>query len=263
MTGGRNLREKLKEVWSLLTLGGRGAALTALPLVAVVFSASLAFVGNRQRALTESAVVHHIGLMESLGQLSMVMLNAETGLRGYLLARQAEFLQPYELAAQSRAADLDHLHSLVESEPGVQPREKKRARLMAIRATVEEAMTIFDGLRAQAVEKDTDTPAPSNEAITLQLVRSKAVMDKLRAQLLEMRSEEETLLSARLSDIERVRRRDYLTIAAALLLGLVTRGVAFYFFNHQVAARVQALTGNLKALRPQEPAPPPRSDTQA
>ena len=227
-----------------------------MPLVAVVFSASLAFVGNRQRALTESAVVHHIGLMEGLGQLSTLMLNAETGLRGYLLARQSEFLQPYELATQSLSAELDRLHSLVESEPGEQPRREKRARLAAIRATVEEAMTIFSGRRAQA-DGSTNAPVPGNEALTQQLARSKATMDKLHAQLREMRSEEETLLSARLSDIERVRRRDYLTIAAALLLGLATRGVAFYFFNRQVAARVEALTENLRGLRHEEPAPPP------
>lgn len=230
-----------------------------MPLVAVVFSASLAFVGNQQRALTEKAVVHHIGLMESLGQLSTLMLNAETGLRGYLLARQIEFLQPYELVAQSLPAELDRLNALVESEPGAQPRLEKRARLAAIRTTVEEAMTIFTGLRAQADEM-TSAPASGPEALTQQLVRNKAAMDKMRAQLGDMRREEETLLSARLSDIERVRRRDYLTIAAALLLGLTTRGVAFYFFNRQVAARVEALTANLRASRRSEPAPPRRPD---
>jgi len=246
-------------LWSHLASGGRGAALTALPLVAVVFSASMAFVGNRQRALTENAVVHHIKLMEGLGHLSTLMLNAETGLRGYLLARQAEFLQPYELATQSLPSELDGLHSLVESEPGAQPRQEKRARLAAIRATVEEAMAIFSGLRAQA-EGSTTASAADPETLAQQLGRNKAAMDKMRVQLGDMRREEEILLAARLSDIERVRRRDYLTIAAALLLGLTTRGVAFYFFNRQVAARVELLTANLRTLPQREPSAPESPD---
>lgn len=244
---------KFEAFWSHLSLRTLGGILAALPLIAVIFSASLAFFGNRERARTESALAHHIELVEGLGQLSTLMLNAETGLRGYLLVRQAEFLQPYDRAVQSLGKELATLHVLVESEPGEQPRREKRARLTAIQETAAQEMTIFARLRAAA-----SNPGSGNQ----DLARSKAAMDILRAQLRAMRGAEQELLAARLSDIERVRRRDYLTIAATLLLGLGTRGAAFYFFNRRVVGRVSALTENVRALRQQKPAPHPPSNTQ-
>ncbi len=245
--------EKFHTFWGHLSLRGLGGALAALPLIAVISSASLAFVGNRERARTESALAHHIELVEGLGQVSTLMLNAETGLRGYLLVRQAEFLQPYDRAVQSLGSVLTSLQALIDSEPGAQPRREKRARLAAIRATVAQEMTIFARLRAG--------PNGANPA-TQELTRSKAAMDTLRAQLRARRRAEQELLAARLADIERVRRRDYLTIAATLLLGLGTRGAAFYFFNRRVVSRVAALTENVRALRQQEPAPHPPSNTR-
>jgi CHASE3 domain sensor protein len=239
------VRGKLQKLWSHLSLAGGGAILATIPLVAVIISASLAFLGNRQRALTENAVVHHIELGEGLAQLSTLMLNAETGLRGFLLTRQPEFLQPYELAIESLPGELQRLHTLVESEPGEEPRREKRARLAAIRETVGEETAILSQLRSQVTEGSASA-APPNESLPQQLVRSNSAMEKLRAQLRGMRGEEQTLLAARLSDIERVRRRDYLVIAAALLLGLGTRAVAIYLFNRRVAARVEAVTDELR-----------------
>ena len=236
--------------------------LAALPLIAVIFSASLAFFGNRERSRTETALAHHIALVEGLNQLSTLMLNAETGLRGYLLARQKEFLQPYELATQSLSPELETLHTLVESEPGEGPRLEKRARLAAIRATVEQEMTLLAGLRARIKDDGTESPSPNDESLKPELARSRVTMDTLRDQLREMRGEEQKLLSERLSDIERVRRRDYLVIAATLLLGLGTRAAAFHFFNQRVVGRVAAMTENVRAWRQNEPAPHPPSNTR-
>lgn len=70
-----------------------------------------------------------------------------------------------------------------------------------------------------------------------------------------MRDHEEQLLAERLADIRRVRRRDYVTIAAALLLGLITRGVVFWIFNRRVARSVRHLTENVRRLRAGQPLP--------
>ena len=59
--------------------------------------------------------------------------------------------------------------------------------------------------------------------------------------------EEQRLLGLRLEEIARVRHRDYLTVSGALLLGLLTRGAVFYFFNRWVVRRVEALTANVRA----------------
>lgn len=253
----RHLGEKLQHGWQHLPLRGLGILSAALPMVAVVFSAAMAFVGNEKRERTETAVTRHFAMVERLGDLLTHLLDAETGLRGHLLTAggRPEFLAPYDEATRSLPGEIDALRDFTRGEPGENPRREKLARLEAIRATVGTELTLLGQLRAAPDPGTTD-----REAVAPLLVRSKATMDVLRDQLRTMRGEEQRLLGLRLEEIRRVRHRDYLTIAGALLLGLLTRGAVFYFFNRRVVRRVEALTVNVQALAADRPAPHPPSE---
>lgn len=204
----------------------------------------MAFLGNEERERTEGAVRRHFFLIENLADLQAHLLDAETGLRGNLLAHKAEFLAPYELATRFLPRELDSLQQLVEGEPGAIPRRQKLVRLRQIRTTVLREMTLLDRLRAFS---------GAGAALDAQLVESKTTMDRLRVQVREMRDREEQLLGERLADIRRVRRRDYFTIAAVLLLGLLTRGVVFWLFNRRIARGVRQLIENVRRLRAGQP----------
>lgn len=220
-------------------------------MLAVIFSAGMAFVGHEERARTEAAVRRPFSMIENLADLQGHLLDAETGLRGNLLARRAEFLEPYELARRALPEELETLRGLVEGEPGTSPRQQKLVRLAQIRETVGREMTLLDGLHA-FIKEETNS---SNDALNAQLAERKTTMDKLRSQVREMRDHEEQLLAERLADIRRVRQRDYVTIAAALLLGLVTRGVVFWLFNRRIARGVRHLTENVRRLHAGQPLP--------
>lgn len=254
----RHLGEKLQHGWQHLPLRGLGLVSAALPMVAVVFSAAMAFVGNQQRERMETAVTRHFEMVERLGELLTHLLDAETGLRGHLLtAGRAEFLAPYEQATRSLPGELEALRTFTRGEPGEGPRQDKLTRLEAIRGTVERELALLGELRALPP----GAPAANGGGpLATLLGRSKATMDTLRDQLREMRDGEQRLLAERLTEIRRVRRRDYLTIALALLLGLATRGAVFYFFNRRVVRRVEALTANAHALRAGQPPPHPPSE---
>ena len=94
----------------------------ALPMVAVIASAVLAFVGNQKRQRMETAVTRHFEMVERLGNSLTLMLNAETGLRGHLLTKRAEFLEPFAFAQRSLPDELESLHAFIEAEPGAGPR---------------------------------------------------------------------------------------------------------------------------------------------
>lgn len=250
----RSLRDAtgpIQRLWARVPLREQGLLAAALPMVAVVFSAAMAFVGNEERERTEAAVRRHFSMIENLADLQSHLLDAETGLRGNLLARRAEFLEPFELARRALPEELETLRGLVEGEPGASQRQQKLVRLAQIRETVEREMTLLDRLHA-FVEEDT---VSSKVALDSQLADSKTTMDELRGQVREMRDREEQLLAERLADIRRVRRRDYITIAAALLLGLVTRGAVFWLFNRRIARGVRHLTENVQRLRAGQPLP--------
>ena len=211
------LREKLHGLWQHLPLKGLGVLSATLPMVAAVASAVLAFMGNQNRQRMETSVTRHFEMVERLGNLLTLMLDTETGLRGHLLTQRAEFLEPFALARCSLPAALESLHAFIEAEPGVGPRGQKRARLEQIRGTVEQEMTLLARLRdARTIQLS----GAADEELSTQLIQSKALMDPLRDQLRGMQDEEKRLLGERLAEIRQVRRRDYLSISLALLLGL-------------------------------------------
>lgn len=257
------LTANIQRLWHRLPLREQGLLTAALPLLAVVFSAVMAYFGNGERQRLEAAITRHFQMIEHLANLQTELLDAETGLRGHLLARRKEFLEPYDLAASSLPKELESLRALVEGEPGAKPRREKLARLTKISETVQQEMALLESLRA-FIQKRSDTVSTSepNESLDAQLLQSKETMDKLRAQLSEMRGEEERLLALRLQDIRDVRRRDYFTIAGALLLGLATRSVVFWLFNRRIAWGIRRLTQNVRCLRAGQPLPHSPSTSQ-
>ena len=226
-------------------------------MVAVVASAVLAFLGNQNRQRMEVAVTRHFEMVGNLDELLILLLNAETGLRGHLLTEGTEYLQPFADAQQALPKKMEELRRFVEAEPGAQPRQQKRTQIEGVRATIDEEMSVLTRLRDSRTVK----PEQANleTALVSQLVQSKTLMDGLRGQLRTMQTEERRLLDQRLTEISQVRRRDYLSISAALLLGLLTRGLAFWLFHRRVVRRIENLSDNVRGLSAGEPLPHPVS----
>lgn len=164
-------RGTVQRFWARVPLREKGLFAAGLPMLAVIFSATMAFFGNEERERTEAAVRRHFSMIENLADLQAHLLDAETGLRGHLLAHESKFLQPYELARRS-LSELEALRQLVEGEPGVTPRQQKLVRLGQIRETVQREMTLLEGLRAFT----RDEAGLSGGVLNPQLEQSKLIM---------------------------------------------------------------------------------------
>ena len=115
--------------WRRLPLSFQKTILVWLPLIALLASAITAFVGNWQRERTEGAVTRHFELVSDYQEALLLLVNAETGMRGYLLTRRREFLQPFQDAQRSLPSIISSLRETIQQEPGMAPRERKTARL--------------------------------------------------------------------------------------------------------------------------------------
>src|SRR5437868_10640325 len=75
--------------------------------------------------------------LEVENQVSLVLSrlqDAETGERGYLLARgNAAFLEPYQAAVANSRTDLDHLADLVDDSPSQTARVRELTRIALVR----------------------------------------------------------------------------------------------------------------------------------
>lgn len=225
--------------WEEFPLKWKGVVLAVLPLVVLLLSASMALWGNRQREWTENALAHHIALSNSLEDVQFLVVNAETGIRGYLLTRRSEFLEPYRRAQRELPAQRKQLEQLVASEPGAEPRQEKTSRLKRIETLLSAQMKNLSGLQGRTML--------SSAALLPRLEQSKRNMDNLRVELRLMRHTEEGLMNQRLSDITRVRRWDYLGIALTLIVGIIARAVWVYLFNTGFSTRLERVRDNVKA----------------
>ena len=100
-----------------IACAGENGILVILPLLAITISAVLALFRNHQRANIQSDIQRHFQMVKNLNEVVTLMVNAETGMRGYLLTKRDEFLQFYATASQKLPSAMSDLRALAEAEP--------------------------------------------------------------------------------------------------------------------------------------------------
>jgi CHASE3 domain sensor protein len=174
-------------------------------------------------------------MVRSLNEVVTLMVNAETGMRGYLLTRRDEFLQPYATASQKLRFAMSDLRALAEAEPSYDPRLNKLRLLKKIQLLIDRQMADLTWQQQYVTASNTFSfftkGMTFDTKIYYHLAYGKRTMDEIRANLNAMQNEEEQLLTERIQEINAIRKRDYLAIILALFIGLVTRLIARYPFN--------------------------------
>jgi CHASE3 domain sensor protein len=244
--------------WRRVPFRAQRIVTIGLPLLAVAISASIALIGNHQRANIQADVERKFQMTAALSNVLTLMVNAETGMRGYLLTTREEFLQPFATASENLPGTMNRLRSLAEGEPGEKPRLEKVRRLELIQRLIEKQMSDLAAqksyVRAPGTGNMTDTD------IYTHLAYGKGLMDDIRANLNSMQGEEGRLLSERVEEINSVRQRDFLAVFLTLIVGLGTRLVAWHLFNTGALRRIHHLVENARSLRQNKSLPFPATD---
>jgi signal transduction histidine kinase len=166
-----------------------GASLTVLVLLVAIIagSVSLARLGEaRETLLDETGPA-----VRANQRLEVALLNQETGIRGYALTSNAEFLVPYREGVADEAAALGVLHTYLDSRPeGAQLDDVERA-----------AQAWRSGYAEQVIATGDGSVAPDPGI-------GKTLFDATRAPLDNLRS---------VLDTERLAARDRLNSAAGAL----------------------------------------------
>ena len=223
---GKRIVQPVTRLWCRTPLRVQGKILVILPLLAITISAVLALFGNHQRAIIEADIQRHFQMVRVLNEVVTLMVNAETGMRGYLLTRRDEFLQPYATASQKLQFAMSDLRALAEAEPSYDPRLNKLRLLNQIQLLIDRQMADLTWQQQHVTAPNTFDTEVYNH-----LAGGKRTMDEIRAKLNAMQNEEGLLLTERVQQINAIRRRDYLAIILALVIGLGTRLIARYLFS--------------------------------
>ena len=160
-----------------------------LPLAAGVVSAGVFVVLLVYLVTTMNWVEHSERVIGNASEISKEMVDMETGLRGYMLAGEESFLQPYVLSKPKVAASIASLLKLVEDSPA------QVDRLNAILAQHQQwDQYAQEMIRLRAANGDVTGPVKTG--------RGKNQFDEIRRQLdafieIEMRMRQERNASAR------------------------------------------------------------------
>jgi CHASE3 domain sensor protein len=232
--------------WARIPMRVQGRITVGLPLVAVVISACLAILGGNQRADIETDIQRKFEMSAALGELTTLMVNAETGMRGYLLTDQGEFLEPFDRATAELPAAMTRLTDLATAEPGDRPRADKLGRIEHIRTLTDQQLVDLAVQRDYVTSGRGDATDPE---IRQHLAYGKGLMDAIRVEVDAMQDEERALLDDRIADVEAIRQRDYASVALALVAALAMRFLAWFLFRKGILRRVDQLTENVRDLR--------------
>lgn len=208
---------------SELRLRWRGVSIIAIPAVCLFASIfAIAALRSITIAATEQEKKNLQTILES-DRLLKVLVDGETGVRGYLITQRSEFLEPY---SQAKTQLPVRLHVLSSS---VQLSSTQYQQFQTIPTLAQQQMVLLEQI-LQASQSANATTEDSF-ALTDELLQSKSNMDKLRQELTQFADNEQRLQRDREVSVRRWRRLTTIVQWSSLGIGLIGSGAALYLFD--------------------------------
>ncbi|MFK7701393.1 response regulator [Pseudomonas caspiana] len=201
-----------------------------LPLSVGVISA-IFFIGLISYLLSVIQWVEHTDrVINNTNRSLKLSIDMETGMRGYLLAGDERYLDPYELAKPALAAELKGLEVLVSDNP---PQVDRLKRIQALQ----------DDWQQYAEEMINQRRIKGEYIAPLRTGRGKRLTDEVRSQYEEVIAIEQQLRLARNADVTRT---TILCVSLYLIFVLSVSGILAYIGRRDLLALSSTYGDNLK-----------------
>jgi signal transduction histidine kinase len=227
--------------WLDRPLRVKGLAVLAGPVLILVVTVAASFIGGRYQAALRQRALAVNAIANQSGQVLTLLLNAETGVRGYALAHQQSFLTPYNQAVSQAPAAVAVWSS---SAPG----EIGRADSVAVANLADRALS---GLAT--IESGVQSGSLTDGALVSQLNDSKQVMDDLRGRLTTIQAREDQTLATRTSSVADVQTAVETIELVGLGIGVIGGVSAMVLFVRSIVRRIGAVSSNAHRLGVSEP----------
>jgi signal transduction histidine kinase/CheY-like chemotaxis protein/HPt (histidine-containing phosphotransfer) domain-containing protein len=219
--------------WTDLSLRRKGLVVIAIPLVALMADSAVLFVVASRRAHTTAQVNQSTTVLRVTQDRLAILLNAETGIRGYLASGgDDEFLAPYNDALTELPANREEFVDL----SGV---ASVGASESAIESLTDQELAELAALRNLGL---------TGTARVGQLLQGKATMDEIRSEITATQQAATVLMDKRVANEKHLDLVALLMIIASLPLGLLGGLVAMLLFTTGVVRRVRVLQDNASDL---------------
>jgi PAS domain S-box-containing protein len=214
-------------------LGGRGPTLGFGIAVLIGFGIGAFILIHLQNFIHYNARVNHtLTVLDPLATSLALLVDAETGQRGYLLTGDVDYLEPYRLATLSEGSLRDYLQQLGRLTSDNPTQQQYLARLEPL---VEERFVVLQ--RGIDLRREAGFEAAQN---FVQDGQGKATMDEIRRVFAAMRREENELLTQRSTLASTNLQRTRYTLIIGASASLAFAATSFSLFAREVRARRRA-----------------------
>ncbi|HVJ89630.1 MAG TPA: CHASE3 domain-containing protein, partial [Labilithrix sp.] len=210
----------------------------ALLLVVLFLLAGLGSALTLRRAATTTATVRHTeSVRRAIDDAWRQMIELETGMRGYLLSGNDEFIENYESARAGIPDRLAALRRLVADDPS------QEARLDELEPILYERISLADSYLR--VRKTQGLSAASEAASA---GGGKTLMDRGRRLVEQLAAEEDRLLQERMSSDRTASIATYAVLGGAFTAGILLVITAAALLGRSIPRRTRELVDGLDRL---------------
>src|SRR5687767_6839640 len=206
----RQIFHQAVQLWLNRPLMAKGMIVISIPVICILFFTGSVYLLQKQRADVSHWIDRAFRAGTGLQGIVALLVNAESGIRGFLLTAEDKYLQPHRTAKERLPKHLARL----EKDLGDNPIQARRIRQLA--SLVNQRL---DVLGAIASKSKTSTVAAGLDA-------DRTIMESIEKQIEAIRVDETRLWIVRV--IEETQSRQNLLFAsyAAAILGLLSGGAA-------------------------------------
>ena len=159
------------------TLSRRCLLTAAIPLIMMLVIGAVALINLSRIDRTQGWVDHTQDVLHSAEQIVLSAVNMETGLRGYLLAGQEQFLEPFYGGRDEAFEGLERLRQTVSDNP------PQVARLQEAEETLRDWQTLVAQPNIELRRAIGDAPTMNDMAAVVAKGEGKQFFDKFRGQI--------------------------------------------------------------------------------
>ena len=227
--------------WSDLSLRAKGFIVLSAPLVALVISTVLFFVAKEKNDSAKRLVGQSFEVTEQAQQVLTLLVDSETGVRGYLLTGDEHFLAPHANATAQLPAESQRLRDLIADDPAQLARLEKSV-LPIARQRLELGVQTLKDFRATGLD----------EHVRSRLHLGNETMNKVRAAMARFLAEENRVLLERQRGAQTLNRQTAFALLGVIVFGSCVGLASVVLFTRGIASRLDAIVADTEALTREE-----------
>lgn len=226
------MQNRIRRYWSDLPLSLKGLVVVGLPIILFVVAGLLTtlVLGQLRKAETQVNMAYQTQL--KLQQVQNLLLDASTGVRGFLLTDRKDLLAIYHTAREALPLELDNLEKKLSLYP------EQLSYFSDARNQIEQELAAL----ATLLEFAPNLQANAQGSIDGFIITSQVVMQALEKQLHSLATEQQKMISHLETNRRIVLTRYYVVILLSLIMALLSLLFGIRLFASGITRRMLKLS---------------------